>query len=111
MRPLPWRPPSRLGVALIAALALAACGRRGPLELPPGAPPQAVSSATSPSGTAAQDRVLNNQDTPGLIQSPNRVIERSADAKQQVFQEAPAPPPINASPPTKPTGFILDPLL
>lgn len=102
------RPSSCLGFALIAALALAGCGRRGPLELPPGAPTQA---ATSPSGTAAQDRVLNNEDTPGLIQSPDRVIERSAAEKQQVFQEAPAPRPINAPPAAKPTGFFLDPLL
>ena len=99
---------SRLGVALVAALALAGCGRRGPLELPPGAPTQAQAS---PSSQAAQDRVLNNDDQPGLIQSPNQVIERSATAKQQVFEEGPAPRPINA-PPVKPSnGFFLDPLL
>ncbi len=101
-------PSFRLGLALVAVLAVAGCGRRGPLELPPGAPPQ---TKASPSGGAAQDRVLNDDDTPGLIQSPNRVIERSAAAKQQVFQEEPAPRPINAPPVRSTNGFFLDPLL
>ena len=103
------RPSACLGIVVLAALALAGCGRRGPLELPAGAPTQAKAS---PSSLNAQDRVLNNQDTPGLIQSPNKLIERTAAQKQQdVFSEGQVPHPINA-PPVKPAnGFFLDPLL
>lgn len=88
----------------LAALALAGCGRRGPLELPPGAP--AVQS------NAASNRVVDDQSPPGLIQSPNRVIERTAAEKLQVFQEGKVPRPINAPPaPKEGKPFVLDPLL
>ena len=65
----------RLALVGLAALALAGCGRRGPLELPPGAP--AVQS------NAASNRIVDDQSPPGLIQSPNRVIERTAAEKEQ----------------------------
>ena len=103
------RPSAHLGIVLLAALALAGCGRRGPVELPPGAP-QAVGG---PSAQASQERLQNNDDNPGLIQSPNRVIERTAAQKQQdVFSEGQVPRPINAPPePKTGKGFVLDPLL
>ena len=92
-----------LAFACLAALALAGCGRRGPLELPPGAPAQAASAQRPP---------LYDPAPPGLIQSPNRVIERTPEEKQQVFSEGNVPRPINA-PPAPKTGksFVLDPLL
>lgn len=91
-------------IALMAALALAGCGRRGPLELPPGAPPQ-----TAAQNAAAQDRVLGNEDNPGGVQNPNRKV---ADTPKEtdIFSEKSVPRPINAAPQPK-TGFILDPLL
>ena len=94
--------------ASVAALALAGCGRRGPLELPASAPPtQAQAAADQTNQTIA----LQNKDTPGLLQSPNQVYEQSAAAKQQVFVAGPAPRAINAPPVDKPTKFLLDPLL
>jgi predicted small lipoprotein YifL len=45
-----------LGVAMLAALTLSACGRAGPLELPPGpaaASPAASAAAANASGGAA----------------------------------------------------------
>ena len=101
--------PLRLGLLVVlAALALAGCGRRGPLELPPGAPRAPADAATA----AQQTRVLNDDDQPGLIQSPDKVYERSETTEQQIFKEAPAAKPINAPPaPAKHGGFFLDPLL
>lgn len=93
--------PLRLGV-VVAVLVLAGCGRRGPLELPPGAPQSQLNAAA-----ASQ----NEQDTPGLVQTPNRAYEQPAAAKRQVFKEEPAPRPINAPPPARSGGFLLDPLL
>ena len=103
------RPPACLGIVVLAALALAGCGRRGPLELPPGAP----QAAASPSSQAAQDRVLDDPGPPGVIQSPNVHLERTAAQKQQdVFSEGQVPRPINAPPqPKTGQGFVLDPLL
>jgi predicted small lipoprotein YifL len=56
-----------LAAAIAAALALAGCGRVGPLELPPGpaaAPPAAGAQLTSPDGTpvpgSAQDTAVRN---------------------------------------------------
>ena len=100
------RPTSSFAIALIAALALAGCGRRGPLELPPGAPVQ-------PSGqnAAAQDRVLDNEDNPGLVQNPNKKFAAAPVLKPtDIISEGQVPRPINAPPQPK-TGFFLDPLL
>ena len=85
-----------------------ACGRRGPLELPAGAPPtQALAAADQTKQTIA----LQNQDTPGLLQSPNQFYDQPAAVKQQVFVAGPAPRAINAPPVAKPSKFLLDPLL
>ena len=97
--------------ALIAgalALLLAGCGRKGPLEPPPGVPQANVSPAAL---QAQQNRVLQDTDTPGLIQPPNYVYERSAIAKLNSATAAPPPRPINAPPAAQPSTFILDPLV
>lgn len=102
---------SRLLGIVLAGLALAGCGRRGPLELPPGAP-QAQSPAAA---EAQQSRVLNDQDTPGLIQNPDRAYDTAPEEKQrQLAQHAASPVvprPINAPPAPKRNTFLLDPLL
>lgn len=94
-------------VCLVAAVALSGCGRKGPLEPPPGVPQPQV---TTPAQAARQTTLLQNQDNPGLIQSPNRVYEIPANdkLKQEV---AKAPQPINEPAPPRPRSFILDPLL
>ena len=98
-------------IVLAAVLAVGGCGRRGPLELPPGAP-----NTQSPAAAEAQQaRVLNDEDNPGLIQSPNQVIEASPEAKQQQLTQRSTSPvvprPINAPPVAKRSTFFLDPLL
>ena len=78
---------------LVAALSLAACGRRGPLELPPGATPPRQAQTIDPTNETAAKRSLG-RDTTGQ-DSLNR---------EQVL----APP----SPIIVPkTPFFLDPLL
>jgi len=77
--------------ALIAALALAGCGREGPLELPPGpapATPAAASQLRSPDGTPA----------PGSAQ----------DAAAKTGFDAQGNP---VATPSQNRAFILDPLL
>lgn len=98
----------RLGaVALVAALALAGCGRKGPLELPPGAP-----QTQSPAATNAEDaRVLPNQPDPGLIQPPNKTTQATPSEKLDKAVANPEPS-INGAAATKPAkSLFLDPLL
>ena len=90
----------------MAASALAGCGRKGPLEPPPGVP-QTQSPAQA---QAVQTRALQNVDDPGLLQSPNVVYEPSAIAKLNSTTKNPARP-INAAPITQPSTFFLDPLI
>ena len=105
----------RFRLAILAmgllALPLGGCGRRGPLELPAGAP----SGQTPAAAESQQDRVLNDGAAPGLIQSPNQVLETTAPAQaQQLSAKASspvAPRAINAAPVTKRGTFFLDPLL
>ena len=85
---------------------LAGCGRKGALEPPPGAPQTQAPAASQ----AAQTRVLQDMDTPGLIQSPNQVYEESAIAKLNSSVKNPARP-INAPPEPARGGFSLDPLV
>ena len=88
------RPTTSLAIALLAVLALAGCGRRGPLELPPGAPAQPAAQAAS---------------TPNSV--PGNQVARTPGQKQSdIFSEGTVPRPINAPPQPK-TGFFLDPLL
>jgi predicted small lipoprotein YifL len=98
--------------ALIVPLALAGCGRRGPLELPNGAPKTQTPAAEE----ARQTRILNDQGAPGLIQSPNQYVETTPPEPTQpnVMSTASTPPPprpINGPPSDRPRTFILDPLL
>lgn len=90
------------------ALLLAGCGRKGPLEPPPGGPLANVPPAAL---EAQQQRVLQDTDTPGLMQSPNQVYERSAIAKLNAATAAAPPRPINAPPVAQPSTFLLDPLV
>ena len=94
--------------ACALALLLAGCGRKGPLEAPPGIPQANVPPAVL---QAQQNRVLQDTDTPGLIQSPNQVYERSATAKLNSATAMPPARPINASPVPQPSTFFLDPLV
>jgi len=80
-----------LGAALAAVLALAGCGREGPLEMPPGpapATPAATSQLRSPDGTPA----------PGSPQ--DTAVKNGFDAQGN---------PVAAS--GQKRSFILDPLL
>ncbi len=95
----------------LLALPLGGCGRRGPLELPAGAP----SGQTPAAAEAQQDRVLNDGAAPGLIQSRDQVLEPTPAAQaQQLAARASspvAPRAINAPPGEKRGTFFLDPLL
>ena len=90
----------------MAALALAGCGRKGPLEPPPGLP----QTQTPTQAQAAQTSALQNLDDPGLLQSPDIVYEQSAIAKLNSATKNPARP-INAPPVAQPSTFVLDPLV
>ena len=104
---------SRLAILAVGLLVLplGGCGRRGPLELPAGAP----SGQTPAAAEAQQDRVLNDGDAPGLVQSRDQVIESTqATQAQQLATRASgpvAPRPINGPPGEKRGTFFLDPLL
>ncbi len=103
----------RLAILAMGLLAvpLGGCGRRGPLELPAAAP----SGQTPAAAELQQDRVLNDGDTPGLVQSRDQVLENTQAAQaQQLAARASspvAPRPINAPPVAKRGTFFLDPLL
>ncbi len=114
-------------LALAACAALLGCGRKGPLELPPGTPqagqnqqktqtgaaqPTTDQATTSPAVAALADTqaVILNRDTPsGVPQSPNQVIQAPTSAAAVAAQ--PPKPPINGAPTNKPATFVLDPLL
>ena len=98
---------ARIGfTALVAASALAGCGRKGPLEPPPGLP----QTQTPTQAQTAQASALQNLDDPGLLQSPDIVYEQSAIAKLNSATRNPARP-INAPPVAQPSTFVLDPLV
>ncbi|HMN73834.1 MAG TPA: lipoprotein [Rhodoblastus sp.] len=78
-------------VCIVAALALSGCGRRGPLEPPPGAPPdQKASQAAAP-----------KVQPPG---APGGLFRNT-----QPKPEEPETKPENAS--KRSSSFVLDPLL
>jgi predicted small lipoprotein YifL len=85
-------------VALVAAvaLALASCGRRGPLEPPPGAP----ASNAPLTGTPGDYEAPAN---PGELAGQNTAASSGA--------EAPPPGTAKKAPPRPPRPFVLDPLL
>jgi len=88
--------PNRPGIVLVAAIALslASCGRRGPLEPPPGA---AVSNAPL-TGTQGNYAAPAN---PGELAWQNTATSSSAAAPAAAKQP----------PPHAPKPFLLDPLL
>lgn len=108
------RPGLRLGILAAALLALAACGRKGPLELPPGAPATAQTAAPAQVQAATEqapvDPAAPLNENPGLLQPPNKFVDVPADAKMQ-RQVAAKPKPINAPPAPSEKPFLLDPLI
>ena len=101
----------RIGVAAcLVALALAGCGRRGPLEPPIGSPQTRAPQPDATALQAAQTRTLDDTDEPGLIQTPNVVYEQSTIAKLNSATKNPARP-INAQPVDRQSTFFLDPLV
>ena len=104
-------------IACAMAPLLAGCGRKGPLEPPPGAP--VTSAPASGPGRSLVGNASNLSEggfqdangDPGLTQSPNYVYERSAIAKLNSATAAPPARPINAPPAPQPSTFFLDPLV
>ena len=95
-------------LVLLGSVALCSCGRRGPLELPPGAPGQPAAENT----TALADKqaaAFNETAPPGVIQSPNQVVQVDKSSAQLAAQ--PPERAINQPRPAKANTFLLDPLL
>ncbi len=91
----------------LAALALAGCGRKGPLELPPGAPP-APQAATRVDQDATSPTVVES----GLPRLPNQTVQTPAAVKLDQAARNPQKP--ITTPPAPADGdkpFALDPLL
>ncbi|MGH6795564.1 MAG: LPS translocon maturation chaperone LptM [Methylocella sp.] len=88
--------PKLCAIVVVAALSLAACGRRGPLEPPPGAPASNAPQTGTPGGYEAPAN-------PGELAGQNTATSSSAQAPGQAGGKQ-TPPPAR-----KP--FFLDPLL
>ena len=83
-----------VGAAVSLALGLAGCGRKGPLDLPPGDAPVANANQTQPAfGSSAL--------MPGSSQQPAAHAPNTYDTHGNPIYQ---PPPANKS-------FILDPIL
>ncbi|MGB6374793.1 MAG: lipoprotein [Methylocella sp.] len=91
-RTLPNLP--RIVFVAAIALSLASCGRRGPLEPPPGAP----ASNAPPTGTPGGYEAPAN---PGELAGQNSAASSGAEAPAAAKQP----------PPRAPKPFVLDPLL
>jgi predicted small lipoprotein YifL len=89
-----------VGVALAAALSLAACGRKGELELPPG-------PATQPPIAAAPASPTSFMPSYGSPGAPATQQQEDATAVKNGFDSRGNPV---AAPATK-KSFILDPIL
>jgi predicted small lipoprotein YifL len=95
-------------LVLLGSVALGGCGRRGPLELPPGTPNQPVVENTTTLADK-QAAAFGESAPPGTIQSPNQVVQVDKTSAQLAAQ--PPQRAINAPPSAKPRTFLLDPLL
>ncbi|MCB1544866.1 MAG: lipoprotein [Methylobacteriaceae bacterium] len=82
---------TRILVGIVAALVLTGCGRRGPLEPPPGSPPQA----------RASQQVEPKTQAPG---APGGLFRNTGPKAEE-------PESTTASPPKRSSTFVLDPLL
>ncbi|MFV0279442.1 MAG: LPS translocon maturation chaperone LptM [Rhodoblastus sp.] len=82
--------PLKISVCIVAALALSGCGRRGPLEPPPGAPPQPQPSQATPANTP-----------PG---APGGLFRNTTSRTEESETKS-------GKPLRRPSPFILDPLL
>jgi predicted small lipoprotein YifL len=95
-------------LVLLGCVALCGCGRRGPLELPSGAPGQPAAENTTTLADK-QAAAFNETAPPGVIQSPNQVVQVNKSSAQLAAQ--PPERAINQPRPAKPSTFLLDPLL
>lgn len=95
-------------LVLLGSVALGGCGRRGPLELPPGAPSQPAAENTTVLADK-QAAAFNETAPPGVLQSPNQVVQVDKTSAQVAAQ--PPERAINEPRPAKPHTFLLDPLL
>lgn len=122
--PMPALPGRALILATVAALALGACGRRGPLEPPDGSAAIAPPPAASAARPAPTDRRLRTTTTTRgsaapttLATEPGAVVENAPDEDEDPNETAlavsPSPTPrkrVRAfTVPNEP--FLLDPLL
>ncbi|HWU84227.1 MAG TPA: lipoprotein [Rhodocyclaceae bacterium] len=74
----------RLPISLLLPVLLAACGTRGPLELPPGPPPPPLLGKPSPVGTStgSLSRTANQRDTKVQQTQPDHSNKPSAADSQ-----------------------------
>ncbi len=96
-----------LAAALLASATLGGCGRRGPLELPPGAPTPVVQNTDVLADRQAA--ALNENAPPGILQSPDQVVQINRSSAE--LAAAKPERAINAPQVTKTGSFLLDPLL
>jgi predicted small lipoprotein YifL len=82
-------------VLMASTLALAGCGRKGPLEPPPGAPPDEPRKVVKP--------VAKPQNEDAVISAPQGLFRSTGSSTE--------PPPEEQKKAKRPNPFILDPLL
>ncbi len=85
-----------VGAAVSLALGLAGCGRKGPLDLPPGDAPVASANQTQPAFGSSALMPGSSQQPPPADRTPNTYDTHG----NPIYQ----PPPKNKS-------FVLDPIL
>lgn len=80
---------------MASTLALAGCGRKGPLEPPPGAPPDEPRKVAKPTPKP------RNEDA--IVSAPQSLFRNTGSATE--------PPPEDEKKPKRTNPFVLDPLL
>lgn len=98
--------PLALAAVVVAGLAVAACGRNGPPELPPGPAIQAVPSAANPPLNPPLPVAASTAAAPAAAGPPAAATPQSVAAKTGFDPEGNP-----AAPPGQPKPFLLDPLL